>query len=226
MNLNESADHELGTGIYSIPDVAFILGLPKAKVRRWMKEFWDGRLSLEHKQKYSWGEGRDKFTHFHTLIEFYVFYQLRTLNISKKKIFIAHKAIASQLQTIYPFASSKVLSDGKGILYTLRDGTIVNADSSKQAVFKEIIQAFYKKIEFSKTQIAYCFYPMGKNSRIVVDPHHQFGQPTIENTNILAETIYDFYTAGESILFLSRLYKLSIKEVEDAIAFFVTKTAA
>lgn len=226
MALNESINHELGTGIYSIPDVAFILGLPKGKVRRWMKEFWDGKLGNDYDNQYSWGTGRDKVTHFHTLIEFYVFYQLRALNISTKKIFIAHHAIAEQLKTAYPFASSKVLSDGKSILFTLDDGTIVNADYSKQAAFKEIIESFCKKIEFSKMEIAECFYPMGRDRHIIVDPHHQFGQPTIENTNILAETVSDLYNAGESTLFLSRLYKVPVTVIEDAISFFKPKTAA
>ena len=226
MTLNESLRHELGTGIYSIPDVAFILGLPKEKVRRWMKEFWDGKLSKDYNRKYSWGEGRDKVTHFHTLIEFYVFYQLRELNISTKKILVAHNAIAEQLNTPFPFASSKVLSDGKSILFTLDDGTIVNADYSKQAAFKEIIESFCKKIEFSKADIAECFYPMGRDRHIIVDPHHQFGQPTIENTNILAETLFDLHNAGESNLFLSRLYKVPVQQIEDAISFFSAKTAA
>lgn len=226
MTFDESMNHQLGSGIYSIPDVAFILRLPKDKVRRWMKEFWDGKLSTDYNRKYSVGEGRNKVTHFHTLIEFYVFYQLRELNISAKKIFIAHNAIAEQLKTAHPFASSKVLSDGKSILFTLHDGTIVNADHSKQAAFKEIIESFCKKIGFSNAEIAECFYPMGRDKHIIVDPHHQFGQPTIKNTNILAETISDLYNAGESSLFLSRLYKIPIKQIEDAISFFSFKTAA
>jgi len=226
MSINQSINHALGTGIYSIPDVAFILKLPKEKVRRWMKDFWDGRLSNDYNRKYSSGVGREKVTHFHTLIEFYVFYQLRELNISTKNIFIAHNAIAEQLNTSYPFASSKVLSDGKSILFTLNDGTIVNADNSKQAAFKEIIELFCQKIEFSTAEIAECFYPMGRDRHIIVDPHHQFGQPTIVNTNILAETISDLYIASESISFLSRLYNLPLDEIQDAISFFSTKAAA
>ena len=119
-----------------------------------------------------------------------------------------------------------MLSNGKSILFTLNDGTIVNADYSKQAAFKEIIESFCKKIEFSKTEIAECFYPMGRDRHIIVDPQHQFGQPTIENTNILAETIYDLYNAGESTSFLSRLYSVPLNEIEDAISFFSAKTAA
>jgi uncharacterized protein (DUF433 family) len=56
--------------------------------------------------------------------------------------------------------------------------------------------------------------------------HHQFGQPVIEKTNILAETIYDLHKAGESKQLLSRLYNISVKEVNDAVALFNLNTAA
>jgi uncharacterized protein (DUF433 family) len=217
---------KLGAGIYSVPDVAFILRLPAAKVRRWMKEFWDSRLGDKYQTKYSWGAGRDRATNFYTLIEFYIFYQLRELDVNTRTIFTAHEDIAEQLKTPYPFASSKVLSDGKSILYTLDDGTVVNANKSKQIALKEIIESFCKKIEFSDTEVAERFWPLGKEKHIIVDPHHQFGQPVIENTNILAETIYNLYKAGESKDFLSRLYALEEKEIEDAIALFNFSKAA
>jgi uncharacterized protein (DUF433 family) len=67
---------------------------------------------------------------------------------------------------------------------------------------------------------------LGKEHQIVVDPHHQFGQPVIENTNLLAETIYDLCKAGEKKEMLSHLYNISVKEINDAVAFFSTKKAA
>jgi uncharacterized protein (DUF433 family) len=221
-NLNQ----QLGGGIYTIPEVAFILKLPVGKVRRWMTEFWDNKFSKKYSNKYSWGDGRDKATNFYTLIEFYVFYQLRVQNISTSSIFKAHQDMAEQLNTAYPFASSKLLSDGKSILFTMEDGTIVEADNSRQAVFKQIIEQFCKKIEFSPTDIAERFYPLGKEKHIIVDPHHQFGQPVIEETNILAQTLYELYNAGETVAFLSRLYDLKEIDIQSAIELFTIKVAA
>jgi uncharacterized protein (DUF433 family) len=216
---------KLGEGIYSIPDIAFLLRLPSAKVRRWLNDFWDARLGEKYRQKYSWGEGRSKATNFYTLIEFYVFYQLRELKVGPKAIFMAHEEMANQLNTPFPFASAKLLTDGKSILYSLEDGTTVKADKSKQIALRQIIEDFCKKIEFSDTQLAKKYYPLGKNNSIVVDPHHQFGQPTIIDTNIMAETIYSLHSAGESNSFLSKLYQLSEKDIEAAISLFNNKAA-
>lgn len=217
---------ELGNGIYSLPDLAFILRLPQSRVRRWMNDFYNQRLGEKYKGKYSWGEGRNKATNFYTLIEFYVFYQLRENKVNAKTIFNAHEQMADQLKTPYPFASAPVLTDGKSILYSLQDGTTINADKTRQIAFRQIIESFCKKIEFSDSQLAERFWPLGKEHHIVVDPHHQFGQPVIEKTNLLAETIYDLHNAGESKEFLSRLYNISVKEVNDAMALFNLKTAA
>ena len=221
------ANHiELGNGIYSVPDLAFILRLPQARVRRWMNDFWDVRLGEKYNGKYSWGDGRDKATNFYTLIEFYVFYQLRENKVGTKAIFTAHEQMAQQLQTAYPFASAPVLTDGKSILYALEDGTTINADRTRQIAFRQIIESFCKKVEFSATRLAERYWPLGKEHRIVVDPHHQFGQPVIEKTNLLAETIFDLHQAGETPAFLSRLYNISVNEVNDAVALFnLNKTA-
>jgi uncharacterized protein (DUF433 family) len=217
---------QLGNGIYSLPDLAFILRLPPSKVRRWMNDFYDQRLGEKYKGKYSWGQGRDKATNFYTLIEFYVFYQLRENKVGIKTIFNAHGQMAELLKTPYPFASASILTDGKSILYSLEDGTTIKADKLRQIAFKQIIESFCKKIEFSDSQLAERYWPLGKQSHIVVDPHHQFGQPVIDKTNLLAETIYNLHQAGETKEFLSRLYNISVKEVNDAVALYNLKTAA
>lgn len=222
---NKKATSRLGEGIYSIPDIAFLLRLPTYKVRRWLNDFWDARLGEKYKQKYSWGEGREKATNFYTLIEFYVFYQLRELKVGPKTIFQAHEEMAKQLSTPFPFASAKLLTDGRSVLYSLQDGTTVRADKSRQIALRQIIEDFCKKIDFSDTQLAEKYYPLGKNSNIVVDPNHQFGQPTIVDTNILAETIYSLHSAGESNTFLSKLYQLPEKDIEAAILLFNNRAA-
>lgn len=220
MKTTNNLNQQLGKGIYTISEVAFILKLPIAKVRRWMNEFWDNKLSKKYNNHYSIGKGRDKATNFYTLIEFYVFFQLRELNVSTNRIFLAHQDMAEQLNSPYPFASSKVLSDGKNILFMMDDGTVINANKTRQIAFKQIIEEFCKKIEFSPSDIAERFYPLGRDKHIIVDPHHQFGQPVVEKTNILAQTLFELYKSGETKRFLSRLYDLNEDEIEDAIALF------
>jgi uncharacterized protein (DUF433 family) len=210
----------LGIGLYTIPDVAKILHLDKTFVRRWLHEYWDNQFSNDHTRPSSWGHGREKAVHFFTLIEFFVFYQLRKQGVSAQNIVKSHETISSELNTQFPFANSVILTDGKKIFYTTEAGLIINADKSKQINFKSIIEQFCHKIDFDKDKLALRYWPLGKDKNIVVDPHHQLGQPTIKSTNILAETLYSMYTAGEKIGFISSLYEVSEKDVKASIEFF------
>jgi uncharacterized protein (DUF433 family) len=213
-----NTDIALGNGIYTIPDLALILQLPPAKVRRWLSDFYDERLGNTYHKKYSWTSGKTKGTDFLTLIEFYVFYQLRQHGLSAKKILEVHQIMSRELITPYPFASYELLYDKKQILYMADDDTLVQADKSHQIVIKKIIETFCKKIDFTD-KLASRFWPLGKDRTIVVDPHHQFGQPVIDGTNINAETIFSMYNSGEPVSTLGVLFDITEKEVQDAINF-------
>lgn len=223
--MNAPKNHiALGNGIYTVPDLALILQLPLPKVRRWLTDFYDERLAGS-KDRYSWGEGRNRATNFLTLIEFYFFYMLRDQKIGASKILEAHKHMSKELKTPYPFASCKLLVNKKDILYEVNSDTWVYADESNQIVIYKLIEDFFKKIDFADNALARRFWPLGKEHSIVVDPHHQFGQPVINGTNINAATVYSMYQSGERISTIGILYDLTEEQVNDAIAFCKRKAA-
>jgi len=76
-----------------------------------------------------------------------------------------------------------------------------------------------EKISFDNAQLASRYYPLGQHRSVVVDPQHQFGQPTIEGTNILTETLVSYYRGGESIDFIASIYRIDPKNIIDAIDF-------
>lgn len=217
-------DIELGNGIYTVPDLALILKLPGNKVRRWLLEFYNQRLA-DNADGYSRGEGRGRVTNFLTLIEFYVFYLLREQQIGVSKILQAHKNMSKKLNTKYPFASYRLLVNKKNILYGIDEETWVHADKSNQIIIHKLIETFFQKIDFSDNDLASRFWPLGKKNSIVVDPHHQFGQPVINGTNINATTVFSMYESGESTSTIGILYDLTEEQVNDAIAFCKQKAA-
>ena len=217
-------DIQLGAGLYTVPDLALILQLPQHRVRRWLTDFFDQRLAGTD-GNYSWGEGKDRGTNFLTLIEFYVFYMLRHQKVSVAKILEAHKHMAKELKTYYPFASYKLLVSKNQILYGKDEETWVRADNTNQIVIHKILEQFFLKIDFSDKDLAQRLWPMGRESSIVVDPHHQYGQPVISGTNITAETINSMYESGESQSTIGILYDLTEKQVNDAIDFCKHKAA-
>ncbi len=213
---------EIGNGIYTLPDLAKILDLDYHKVRRLLNEYWDKRFADDFGSKYSWSIGNSRAVSFHTLIEFYIFYQFKDAGVSTHRILRAHQELASMYQTPFPFANSKILDGihcvGKKIVFEIREDEIIDLDSTKQLNLK-FIKNFINKLDFDKNNIAKRLYPLGKSNSVIVDPKHQFGQPTISGTNLFPETIYNLYKNKETKKFISASYSISLKQISDAIEY-------
>ncbi|MBL0139245.1 MAG: DUF433 domain-containing protein [Bacteroidetes bacterium] len=196
----------LGEGVFLVADVAKILELPLPKVRFWLLEFWNKKFGLEH-GKYSFGEDKNRAVNFLTLIEFIAFAKLREQGISAQRIQKFHKHLSGILDTKYPFAETKLLTDKKDLWYERYD-EIVRHDGKSQMTLKKIVEPYLRKIEFDKNRIARRYFPLGKAKNVVIDPEHQFGQATIVGTNIKVKTIYALYEGDESIENICELYNL------------------
>jgi uncharacterized protein (DUF433 family) len=210
---------DLGTGIYTMPDVAAILGLPQAKVRRWLREYWNVHFGKVDQTVFSDGTGKELVTNFYTLIEFFTFYQLRDRGVTAQQIVKAQKVLEGVFKTAYPFATSNILTDGKDVLFTGEVGDIIQADQTLQIIITEILTPFCKKIDFDRQSLANRFFPLDRQHNVVIDPHRQFGQPVVGDTNILTETVFNLYRGGESADFIGRIYDLTPEQVQDAITF-------
>ena len=215
---------ELGVGIYTIPDISAILNYPQQKVRRYLSKYWDDRLGKKlFSETYSWKREKIRAVNFYVLIELFTCFSLQDKGVSPKIILKARENIAKELKTPYPFASNKLLLAGNKILYVFED-MIVDADGTRQTNIIEIIKAFVTNIDF-EGDLASRFWPAGKQSSVVVDPHHQFGQPVIAGTNINAEVIFSMYQSGEPLDAIGILYDLTEKQISDALAYHKRKAA-
>jgi hypothetical protein len=86
-----------------------------------------------------------------------------------KKIVRAHQVLEDVYRTTYPFATSKILTDGKEVLFKGEVGDIIRADETLQITIKEILEPYCKKIAFNDDSLAKRFYPFGRDSEIVID---------------------------------------------------------
>ena len=137
---------QLGAGIYTLSDISKFLGISRFKVRRYLNDYWNERLGKKlFNETYSWTvDGKIKAVNFYTLIELYTCFQLQELGVKPKEILRSRYAMSRDLNLPYPFASSKLLSDGKRIWFEFKD-CIVKADGSKQTDFVEFMQQIFDK---------------------------------------------------------------------------------
>jgi uncharacterized protein (DUF433 family) len=222
MTIKDPIKPRLGGGVYTLPDAAMILRLPLSRLRSWVGAYLES-VNEHVPILQSWGTGRNRGFNFHVLIEAYTVYSLRKLGVSLQKIRIARDTLGEFRKTSYPFAVQGILGGGGKVLFDLQDTSpqaILNLDKGKQLEFAQIIEPFYTRLDFNDASLlAERFWPLGRNSNIVVDPHHAFGRPVIFGTNLTAETLADLVDAGEEKIDIAAQYDISIFAVQEAHDF-------
>lgn len=214
----KTATAEIGQGIYTAADAARILGIPYPKANYWFRYYAKNKFeSLGY--RYYFQIKDIVAVNFLTLIEMGVFYRMKEKKIKTNVIIAAHNSLSDHLKTPYPFAKASFFTDGKKLLFGENTSYLISADRKLQSTFIGHLHPYVEKIEFGAGKLAHKFYPLGKESSIVVNPENQFGQPIIEGTNILAATVYDYYLGGEKPEFIAKLFDISPKSVQDAIQF-------
>lgn len=212
---------KINNGIYTLPEVSKILRLPYHKINKWLNHYWDGKLGAVFGKRYSWTVDNTKAISFHTLIEFYVLFQLADAGVRTRKVLDAHIELSKDFKTPFPFAQKTILegirTDGRTIYFETEKG-IIALDGSKQFNL-EFIKVFFRSLDFDNDLLATRFWPLGKDKSIIVDPQRQFGHPVLGITNIYPETIYNLYKAGEPIDFIAFTYEIDTKLVKDALEY-------
>jgi uncharacterized protein (DUF433 family) len=199
---------------YSVQDIATILNLPESHVKRWLREYKRGQDTTANRVT---EEGL--IVDFHTLIEFYTFYQLRASGVGPSRINNARGILSDMLHTPYPFATANILTDGKNIFYHAEVGELIKADQTLQLSIQQVVEPFCKRIEFGDDSLAVKLYPQGRESAIQIDPNRQSGRPVVGDTDILSQTVFDNFLHGHTVSQLAERFKLTEKQVEDVIVF-------
>lgn len=215
-----------GVGIYTMPDAARILkatageAAPSVQsLRRWVSGYWRARQRRRPAGELaSWEIEGSRSLSFHTLVEVFVIGRLRESGVPMRTIRKAREELSDRYDLSHPFATSRLLSDGKKILLVLDEDSVLRLDQTGVREFKKIIEQFCRKIEFDPlTDLAARIRPLGHDSDIVVDPDHAFGRPVIDSTNIPTETIFSYIKGGETAENVAAFFDLTVPQVEEAI---------
>lgn len=214
--MNEAIPY-LGGGVYTASDAARILKIPQHKARYWFS-YYIKQKHFQSEFKYYFKFGDVVAVNFLTLMEMYVFYSLKEKNIPVRNIINTHIYLANFLKTPYPFAHKSIYTDGRKLLIDY-GSNLFSTDGKEQYKIRLELDRFFQKISFSENGEAECFHPLGVKNSVVVDPSHQFGNPTIKGTNIKVKTIFDLFKAGEKKKNIADLFQLTLKQINDVIKY-------
>lgn len=178
----------------------------------------------------TWGRGRQRAFNFHVLIEAYTVYTLRKLRVTMPRIRTAREILATRLSSAYPFASRGILAQGGKVLFDPgadTPGGIIHLAPGQQAEFREIISPFCKELDFAgETGLAERFWPLGRDSHIVIDPRISFGRPVIVKTGITVESISSLVAGGEAAQNVAAQFDIPLAAVLEADRFVRVPVAA
>ncbi|MEB2774602.1 hypothetical protein SYJ56_04750 [Algoriphagus sp. D3-2-R+10] len=219
-NQNIMKEFGLNDGIYSISDAAEISGFSRDKVKRWFKE-----LASEKYEGISGFDPTDQEKtriSFHGLIELVVIGSLREY-CSLKDILVARKDYGERTGKSYPFANNNVDKEikaaGKSVVFELSNGEFITLNGSGQYNFYFITE-FFKDIKFNKEGIAERMIPSKGNGSVIIDPKLAGGLPYVKGTKgVTAKMIESFYTGSNSLPMISKMYKISIEEINNVLNY-------
>lgn len=218
----------LGVGFYSYAESARIIGIPVAKLRRWVRDYDYYTNDFKHHHSsviHRRFTEEERILSFLELIELLFISLFRQEGVSLHAIRKAAFTASKWFSTDYPFAMKRFSTDGQRIFATLsheaESASLIAELGRGQLAFPTVIEPFLRKIEYRGDDTALAFWPLGREERVVLDPNRSFGKPIDAETGVPTSTLYQAFKAeGEnSISRVASWYEVPVAAVEAAIAF-------
>lgn len=204
---------ELGTGAYTLPDAARLLGEPAPRLRGWAQRYWSGRGYARL--------GGEQTIDFLTLIELKTFAQLRAMGIATRDIEGAARELERITGEAHPFAHRSILSavgaSGKKVYWEV-DGVHVSLDGTRQFALG-VIEDFLRHLEFDDNGHARTYRPAAGRGAVELHAGRRFGQPIVTGTNVEVSLLCRMSASGDPPELLSDEYDIPLPHVRSALAF-------
>jgi uncharacterized protein (DUF433 family) len=123
----------------------------------------------------------------------------------------------------HPFSSQRFRTDGRMIFAEIADregGRQLLDLAENQLAFGRVFgPSLYAGIEFSERDMPARWWPLGRQTPVVIDPARSFGQPIVSDGGVPTSTLADTVAAEGSVTKVARLYRLKPEAVRAALRF-------
>lgn len=203
----------LGCGIYRIADVARYTKVPVSTVRDWFRT----RNVLE--PDFIRVDGTCAVS-FHDMIDTWVAYDFREFGVPLRTVRRAYRNLTEVLGTPHPFCHRGLYADGKQIFIDVAQAigeTKLQSAVNNQRFF-DYVKRHLRLMSYSQlTQLVTQWFI---HDSVVMDPQIAFGSPVIQGTRVGTHIVSGAYYANKKdAALVSRLYRVSVSQVKDAVAF-------
>lgn len=206
---------------YQVNEAARYAGITTQTIRNWQKAEGGRAAALARRAK-------GAALSYLQLVEVAFVAVMRRMRIPLAEIKDTRDYVAQKLQSEYPFAQHRFLTDGQNILMELKTfeptailDKLVLVGKGGQLAWKEIIARKFAEFDY-REGLAVRWRVAGKDSPVVIDPQVAFGAPAIRGVPTWA--VSGRREAGESDEDIAQDFMIDIAEVRRALAFEATGT--
>ncbi len=216
----------IGRGIYTVPDTRRFTQISTRCIKYWIQgspQEISQRQAAPNLLEAEFGmvDGI-LYLSFLDLIEVLVVGKLRKEKVSLQTIRKAHRAMQRAFDASHPFATHRILTDGKTIFTDIAkqegDKKLLHI-MKDQYELRDITLSFLKSVDFDENGYTQKWWPLNKDEHIVIDPKLSFGQPIVKEECVPTLTIAKSIKAENSISKVARWYDLSIEAAKSAFKY-------
>lgn len=219
---------EKGWGLYSFPEVARYLDVPLKTLRSWFYPRRGKDALLKGQIVKTTEEGA--WLNFHDFIQAYAVKALRDAGVNPRHIREAIAEAKEKYGLPYPLSMRGHVVYADKRVHVLPPGETNPAELTGkvkgQKSFMSIVEKYIERIEFDQKGMANLFVVFEKDfannvhKRVIMEPHINFGEPTVDGTGYRASTLRDALEAEGSYDSVVRFYEVDEADIIVAVEAF------
>ncbi len=218
--------------IYSIPQAAQYLRLPKDRLRYWVKgwfsetkaqkRFFKPLIKLYHNTFELRPQSKTTLLSFTNLVEAHVLIAIvKAARFDQKQLSTELDYINRHLSTPQLYAGIEFQIEGIALLFERFGQKLAASDREQEA--RQILKTYFDRIVRDEAGLPIKLYPFTKLSgadepkTVMIDPRISFGRPVLAGTGIPTAMLAERYKAGDSIDELAEDYNCDRLQIEEGI---------
>jgi uncharacterized protein (DUF433 family) len=229
MDGSETGDFDLlGIGLYTAAEASCLTGIPRARLRRWLRgyTYWAGgpvaSVAPVWRRQVPNIDGTVGLG-FLDLIEARFVDAFRRASVPWPVIRRCAEQARALSGSDHPFSSQRFRADGRTIFAEVVDQTgerqFLDPAKSQFAFARIIGASLYAGIEFSDRDMPVRWWPLGRDTPVVIDPTRAFGQPIVSDAGIPTSTLVEAVKAEGSAVTVAHLFQVKPRSVRAALRF-------
>jgi uncharacterized protein (DUF433 family) len=216
-------------GIYTVPDASRLTGVPRARIRRWLKGYAFNHKGARRQSGPLWCAQLAPLDDslaigFLDLMEIRFVDAFVKAGLPLAKIRKAAGRAAELVGSEHPFSTRKFKTDGSRIFAELwhrerGDKSVLDLDRDQFGIYDFIVPSLLEGVEFDEEGQAARWHPESGAPLIVIDPRRQFGQPLVEDGGVQTSVLVEAWKAEGSVDAVARWFEIPREAVEQALKF-------